>query len=394
MPDARKVIQSFKDKSHFEIIVHNFLKKQHKQDTDSVHLKEAVRWICRAQDSANGGGVSGGYYPFYGGWLPPYPETTGYIISTLTDYFRYSGETEVLNRIIRMADWEIRIQLDSGAVRGGVGINAYPIVFNTGQVIHGWMALHEITGKEKYIQASREACNWLCSIQDEDGKWSKHTYANKVHSYNTLVSWAMLKLFSFTHKKEYLHCAMKNINWTLMQSNEKGWFKHMGFKDSEEPLTHTIAYTLQGLLESSPYLNKRMQKEIRRVLSIALENLFECYKKAKMDGRRFPLYATYDENWKSSNRYSCVTGNLQIAIVWLRYCEMTGHSRFLQPALDIINQTKAVQSLGSTNPGIKGAIPGSIPCWGKYNPFSFPNWAVKYFIDALLLKTKILKAEN
>ena len=39
MPDARKVIQSFKDKSHFEIIVHNFLKKQHKQDTDSVHLK-------------------------------------------------------------------------------------------------------------------------------------------------------------------------------------------------------------------------------------------------------------------------------------------------------------------------------------------------------------------
>ena len=49
-----------------------------------------------------------------------------------------------------------------------------------------------------------------------------------------------------------------------------------------------------------------------------------------------------------------------------------------------------MQSLNSVNPGIRGAIPESFPCWGKYNPFSFPNWAAKYFIDALILKHKIL----
>jgi hypothetical protein len=32
-----------------------------------------------------------------------------------------------------------------------------------------------------------------------------------------------------------------------------------------------------------------------------------------------------------------------------------------------------------------GAIPGSFPIWGRYEPFAFPNWATKFFCDALML---------
>ena len=49
------------------------------------HLAAAIDWLCRAQDVRDGhadaGGVSAGW-SFEDGWLPSYPETTGYIIET------------------------------------------------------------------------------------------------------------------------------------------------------------------------------------------------------------------------------------------------------------------------------------------------------------------------
>jgi hypothetical protein len=31
-----------------------------------------------------------------------------------------------------------------------------------------------------------------------------------------------------------------------------------------------------------------------------------------------------------------------------------------------------------------GAIKGSHPIWGGYDPFRYPNWAAKFFADALM----------
>jgi hypothetical protein len=49
------------------------------------HLTAAIDWLCRAQDVRNGqpdaGGVSAGW-SFEDGWLPSYPETSGYIVET------------------------------------------------------------------------------------------------------------------------------------------------------------------------------------------------------------------------------------------------------------------------------------------------------------------------
>jgi len=34
----------------------------------------------------------------------------------------------------------------------------------------------------------------------------------------------------------------------------------------------------------------------------------------------------------------------------------------------------------------RGAIAGSAPIWGRYSMFEYPNWAAKFFADALMLK--------
>ena len=37
------------------------------------------------------------------------------------------------------------------------------------------------------------------------------------------------------------------------------------------------------------------------------------------------------------------------------------------------------------NKGIRGGIAGCYPVWGGYIQYGYPNWAAKFFIDALLL---------
>ena len=32
-------------------------------------------------------------------------------------------------------------------------------------------------------------------------------------------------------------------------------------------------------------------------------------------------------------------------------------------------------------------MPGSFPVWGSYMRFGLPNWAAKFYLDALLLAT-------
>src|SRR6266498_4302255 len=49
------------------------------------HLRAAIDWLVLAQDvrsnKADAGGVSAGW-SFEDGWLPSYPETSGYIVET------------------------------------------------------------------------------------------------------------------------------------------------------------------------------------------------------------------------------------------------------------------------------------------------------------------------
>ena len=156
-----------------------------------------------------------------------------------------------------MGDWEIDIQLSSGAVRGGMGLREYPIAFNTGQVIMGWTALYQTTRMSRFMEAATRAAEWLLSIQDRDGKWSKHTYMSRPHAYHTRVAWALIQLFACTGDEKYKTAAQRQISWTIDQATENGWIGQMGFNLEDPPSTHTIAYTLRGLLETSSLLRSR-----------------------------------------------------------------------------------------------------------------------------------------
>src|SRR6266849_4149796 len=127
------------------------------------HLDATMDWLCRAQNHAGGAGVSAGYSLVYD-WLAAYPETTGYIIPTFFDYAVLTGKEEFRVRAVRMAEWEIEIQMPSGAVLGGLYRHGQqdgpPVVFNTGQVILGWCRAFDETGDERFLLAALRGAKW------------------------------------------------------------------------------------------------------------------------------------------------------------------------------------------------------------------------------------------
>jgi hypothetical protein len=340
----------------------------------------------RAHDAGGGGGVSAGY-SLRRGWRAPYPETTGYIIPTFLKYAAVSGEQEYLDRAVRMGQWELDIQLPSGAVRGAQGLNTYPIVFNTGQVILGWIALFRATGDPRYIEASARAADWLVSVQDPDGKWSRHTYLEVPHAYSTRVAWPLLRVHEGTRKPAHKEAAERNVAWTLAQAQPNGWIKHMGFTAEERAFTHTIAYTLRGLLECATLCAAVREKALAAVRSAMAAIALRANARGEPPGHgsaRLP--GMFDKQWQPQGRFTCLTGNAQLALVALRLNNFGADPQWPALARRLIDQVKTCQMLDHRHPGIRGAIAGSAPIWGKYAPYDHPNWAAKFFADALMLQ--------
>lgn len=351
---------------------------------DREHLAAALDWLCRAQDVTGGGGVSAGYH-LARGWRPAFPETTGYIIPTFLSAADEFQREDCRERAVRMGDWEMDIQLDSGAVRGGVGLNPDPLVFDTGQVILGWMALHRTTGKDRYLEAAARAADWLADIQDQDGGWSRHTFQGLARVYHARVAWAVLSVYDRTGQEGYRRCGQRHVEWVLSQATETAWFRRMAFDDNSVPLTHTIAYTLRGLWECARLLGDERTPQL---VGRACDGIIERYRLAEggaiEDSPAF-LPATLNENWDpGDDSYSCLTGNVQLALLWLKIYRAGGDDRYCRAAQRLITGVKTTQSLTTRSGAIRGGVPGSRPVWGGYLSHAYPNWAAKFLADALM----------
>lgn len=379
--------------SHLKIIFRDLFGLKEKTFSNKLHLQGAMQWLCRAQDISGCGGISS-MYSFYWGWLPPYPETTGYIIPTFLRYAFISSDDNYIERAIMMGDWEIKIQLPCGGIRGARELSTTPIVFDTGQVILGWVYLFKKTKQHRFLEAAIKAADWLLSIQDNDGNWRKYTYRGIPHAYNTKVAWSLFEICEVTNNEKYRAAAEKNILWALSLAEENGWFRQMGITMDEIPPTHRIAYTLQGLIESSSYLAEDIKKKVAGIVLKAAENIirvFEIGGKSRFYSKSTYLKAAFNSKWESKDNYSCLTGNAQLAIVFLKLFKINNDRKFLNMACKLIEQLKETQDLDCKNPGIRGGIAGSYPIWGKFVKFAYPNWATKFFADSIMLQESIIK---
>ena len=83
-----------------------------------------------------------------------------------------------------MAEWEVDIQMENGAVRGGVINKDEPIpsVFCTGQVIFGWVHAYKETGEDNFLSAAKKGGDFLITVQDANGRLAedgKYNFADR-----------------------------------------------------------------------------------------------------------------------------------------------------------------------------------------------------------------------
>jgi hypothetical protein len=259
-------------------------------------------------------------------------------------------------------------------------------------VILGWVDLYHHTGYERYLSASVKAADWLSINMENDGRWINYCYNGITHAYHSRVSWSLLEVYKHTNNSKYKDAAVRNITWVLSRVQENGWIEDMGFTRDETPFTHTIAYTLRGLLECSYFFEEGLKLKTQDIVMQAAEKIMYKYEKNKNNPYSLPKFlpGNLNNKWQSNAKFSCLTGNAQIAIIWLKIYQLNKDARYLNAALKILDQLKEVQNIKSTNPGIRGGIAGSYPIWGTYMRFSYPNWAAKFFADALMLQETIM----
>jgi uncharacterized protein YyaL (SSP411 family) len=347
-------------------------------------LQAAAEWLTRAQDVSGSGGVSAHYDAAKRQWAGAYPETTGYIIPTFFRYAEFSGDDEYRERAVRMAAWESDIQLPEGGVRAGTmdATQIVPTIFNTGQVLFGWLSAWQQTQDARFLDSAVRAADWLVAAQDPDGAWRRFASpfaAHAVNTYNTRVAFALAKAGHDLHEPRYLDAAVRNVQWALTQMRANGWLENNDLEDNDRPLTHTIAYATRGILEvglitaDSDFVDaaSRMARAVTQ--------------SQRRDGA---LPGRLDSAWRAASRWTCVTGNAQMAIIWQRLAAETGDQSWKAAAESAIRFNLSIQNLTAADAGVRGGVPGSHPRSGGYMKHRYPNWAAKFFMDALMLQLK------
>lgn len=351
-------------------------------DVKRSSLKDAVNWLLVSQQKMNDDGM--GCFHISEGWSSSYPETTGYIIPSLIDYFHLSGEEDVWQKATDAANWLLSIQKDSGGWQGGkIAENKAEVVFNTAQIIRGMLTIFNEKQDEKYKNSAIKAADWLCKIQNQEGYWKEFALMNQPRVYDSYVDVPLLEVWKLTNDEKYKEAAIKNLEWIIQQKQKpNGWFEDCDntIKRNNKPILHTISYTIDGLLNSGLILKEEKyidaaKKPADKLLDIFLQNEY-------LNGR-------YDENWQGSE-HMMTTGWAQMAGVWFDLFDISQDEQYKYSASRINDILLCIQQRKfKETENTKGAMPGSVPIWGKYEPFAFPNWATKYFADSLLKEINI-----
>src|SRR5262249_29678151 len=155
----------------------------------------------------------------------------------------------------------------------------------------------------------------------------------------------------------YAKVALKAAEAALGQQQPNGWFANNCLTDRDAPLSHTIGYTLQGILEIG------IQAERDDLVSAARRGITPVIARMSPDGF---LPGCFFSTWEPAAFSSFLTGSAQLAVVCYRLHQHTGAGEYRTAADRLMNFLKARQVLEDADPGVVGAIGGSFPLMGSY----------------------------
>lgn len=340
------------------------------------HLEESSRWLLK---SIRADGGSSAYFSPLSGWSKSYPETSGYLVPTLATLAIVHKDEEYLAAATKIGKWLLSIQDEEGYWRGG----AYPYksgasasLFNSGQILIGLCSLHSLTNDDTWLQSAKKVSNWFVQNLDANGIWTIGHYRGSYQpSYYTRIAWPLLTYAKISGDESAYRASIRVLDWALNQQLENAAFRNWGFDEGAMAFTHTIAYTIRGLLESALLLDDWENYGAPAATTLERMTLGIEINSGKPAGR-------YDAKWQEDRTFNCLTGCSQLAICYLLVDEHERDLRLVNTASKLVDEVCRSQT-GLNSLLSRGGIPGSNPFWGAYMAFRFPNWATKFHVDAL-----------
>ncbi|MEZ5815884.1 MAG: hypothetical protein R3D44_02250 [Hyphomicrobiaceae bacterium] len=343
------------------------------------HLAAAKAWLVRSIEACDGVASSKGYR-FMKGWMPAYPETSGYIIPTLLSLAREDGEAGLGETAHRIGAWLTSIQREDGGFAGyELGARTEPDVFDTGMILLGLNALIHGGDADTFTAAADAAAGFLARSMDEDGCFVRHMSHDMIHAYNVRSAWGLMAFGKLAGNEAYVSRAADCAKWTISRQNEQGFYLDNAFKPGGNANSHGTAYVMRGLLQIHLLSgDPACLASVRRAADAVCRHYED-------NGR---VAAELGPHWQPLASHICLTGYAQLAIVLYRLGAITGEATYRAMADRLLADVAARQTLGEDGPW-HGGIPGSFPIWGRYAPLQYPNWATKFFIDALLVQKSV-----
>lgn len=337
----RKVITAFGIKVKFKRKPSN---KRKKREIDyCAKYKLAKQWIEKYTVNNNGIVVCS---------TQPntiYPECTGYYIPTLLKF----GDRE---RAVNFGNYLLTIQNENGSWNEPGGKVEY--TFDTAQILKGLVALIEngLDENDKYKNALLKGCDYIVSMQRENGSISTKDYnawglpygkrvPEYIHVYCLEPLRKTSKLFNI---EKYEECVRKALDFYLAQEDLTDFMT----------LSHFNAYVIEGLIDLG-----ETERAKRAMDLIALH---------QRENGMVPAYSFVD--------FVCSTGLLQYAICWYKLGEVEKGDKAFDYVCKL--QNKSGGWFGSYTVGNDKA---------NYFPESEIDWAVKYFLDAIVYGEKLRK---
>ena len=309
------------------------------------------------------------------------PEEINRLVTDQLSDLLFTPSADADENLLReeMAQWIMSLQHEDGSLPGGFGGKPHkPSVFNTGQMIFGLLSAYRVSSEKSFLSAASRAAQWLASVQEDDGSWTRYGYHPGFSpSYYSRVAWPMLMVWRLTGEDSLRLKAEKSL--VLIAGRQHDRLKSIrdwGFHPGNAAFTHTIAYTIRGLLESSRLLEGgRKYWEIGEQAAMLIFRRFEL---------KNQLAGQFSDDMKGDYRFTCLTGNCQMALCWTLLAARNGDARLLNAAIKAVSLVAKKQRLHTRDKNLRGAIPGSAPIWGRYLTLRYPNWAAKFYMDTLM----------
>ncbi len=262
----------------------------------------------------------------------PYPEVTGYFVPTLYAL----GETELARVCTR---WLMSIQDENGAFPAPDGT---PYTFDTGQIMRGLCAAcGDVEGAE---EALKNGADWLLTQIDADGRLNTPS----TELWGDIAN-DMIHTYVIPPLKEAGH-KLGNEEYSKAADFILSFYKKQEELVPFNRLAHFHAYIMEALCELDE-------------LELASKGMAEVELLQRRNGS-VPAYPDVD--------WICSTAIAQYAVVWYRL----GKSDRADRAMKYLEKIQ--------NPS--GGWFGSYGKGAKYISGAEISWAVKYYLDAHLLK--------